>query len=64
MINEEEKDSFYYNENFMSIKRKDYEELIKKLHEAEKKLIIQSKTDIKTLSGLKPSRIILEFENG
>ena len=50
-------------DNYMSIKRSDWNELVEKLHAAEKRIIMQSKSDIPSLVGLKPSRIILEFDH-
>lgn len=63
MNRELEQENESYLQNYRSIKNEDYDELVRRLHQAEKRLLLQSKTDIETLAGLKPSRIILEFDH-
>lgn len=49
-------------DNYMSVKRSDWNQLVEKLHLAEKRIIMQSRTDLRTIADLKPKRIILEFD--
>lgn len=63
MNRELEQENESYLQNYRSIKNEDYDELVRRLHQAEKRLLLQSKADIETLIGLKPARIILEFDS-